>query len=168
MRLPGSGEIYAFSVYFSVSHICEKARWALYYLYIPYELVSLAPGLHSVWASRCGLTSTTLPTLEIDGIYTQGAGDIIDWVEQRTSTLRRLTPENDASEVRALEQRFGESIGFHTRRMFYSEALLEYPATVKPRFLAGLSILSRLFTQLMWPVIRKGMIRGMELGPKQG
>lgn len=57
---------------FSVSHICEKARWALYYLYIPYELVSLAPGLHSVWASRCGLTSTTLPTLEIDGIYTQG------------------------------------------------------------------------------------------------
>ena len=153
---------------FAISHFCEKARWALDYLDIEYELAYLAPGLHSMWAKRRGLDSTTLPTLAVGGQYIQGSDKIINWADANTRSSRRLTPAVDAEEVLTLERRLGDTVGVHTRRMFYSNALLDHPATVRPVFTRDLVGAPRLFTLAMWPVIRKVMIRAMDLGPAQG
>ncbi len=153
---------------FAISHFCEKARWALDYHGIKYSLVHLPPGAHMRWARRTGLPATTLPTLKAGDHYIQGSSDIIDWADTNGAGAPLLTPRDSAADGIAVEQRCDDIIGVHTRRMFYSEALIKHPETVKAVFLADLKPAQKIATTAIWPVLRKMMISKMDIGIAQG
>jgi len=159
---------------FAISHYCEKARWALDYLGIEYELVHLAPGLHAKFAKDKGLTKSALPILEIgageggENEMIQGSEKIIDWAEQLSHNDRCLTPSDQKQKVMEIEKRLGDKIGVHVRRAFYSEALVEFPSSVRPIFTRDLSLPWRILVTLMWSKISQKMIQRMDLGYQQG
>lgn len=152
---------------FSISHYCEKARWALEYLGVPFKLQSIAPGFHMRLAKKHQLGATSLPLLVAGDEVVQGSAAIIDWAEQRTRSERNLTPGECEPQCREIEKRLDDVVGVHTRRFFYSEALIEYPEKVKPVFLDGIPVAQKMLLHIMWPRIRPLMIARMDLGEEQ-
>ena len=75
---------------FAISHYCEKARWALDYLGVEYEIKYLAPGLHAELMTSLGADGTSLPVLVNDGELIQGSSTIISWAESAPNNGRTL------------------------------------------------------------------------------
>lgn len=153
---------------FAISHYCEKARWALDYLAIDYALEFTAPGLHGELATRLGAGSSSLPLLVVGQQPVQGSGQIIDWALANTRCDRSLGGGDGAQQAIEIERRLDDIIGIHVRRMYYSEALLEHPATVLPIFRANLPVDQQQFVSQAWELIVPAMVDGMDLGPEQG
>lgn len=155
---------------FAISHYCEKARWALDFLGVDYELRHLAPGLHFEVARKLGAPGSSVPWLTWRDGVVQGSGEIIDWAESQAAdpakTLRP-DPAHDA-ECRALEKRLDETVGVHVRRYYYSEALVEHPDTVRPVLTRGLSEPDRETIEQRWDGVRQLMMGAMDLGAEQG
>lgn len=154
---------------FAISHYCEKARWALDYLGIDYELRYVPPGLHMLTAKRLGVRRSSLPILVVGDQVIQGSGEIIDWAEQVIPRDdRSLTPAGQHQACVEIEKRLDKVAGVHTRRYYYSEALVEYPETVRPIFTKDLTAPNRLLVRCTWGAVRRLMIKGMDLGRDQG
>lgn len=153
---------------FSISHYCEKARWALEYLGVDHRLRVVAPGQHMRAARKLGLRRGAVPFLDLGGEVIQGSADIVSWAE---SNARAGAPALSSDETRAacleIERRLDAVAGVHTRRFFYSEAVVDDPGSVRPLLTAGLPAAQRLGILLSWRLIRNLMIRGMDLGPSQ-
>ncbi len=154
---------------FAISHYCEKARWALDYLGIDYELIYVAPGEHMQIAKELGAPRTSVPYLSVDGQAIQGSADIIDWADDATSSKKkRLTPDANRYECLQIEKRIDDIAGVHVRRFYYSEALVEFPNTVRPIFTRDLPLPKKLRISIGWGKIRKLMMARMDLGTEQG
>lgn len=153
---------------FAISHYCEKARWALDYLDIDFEIRHIAPGLHIALAKKLGASASSVPMLVADGQLVQGSAAIIDWADAAASNSKRLTPQTGREECATLEKRLDDVIGIHIRRYYYSEALVEHPQTVKPIFTEDLGFLQKMLIGVTWGMVRKVMIKGMDLGAEQG
>ena len=154
---------------FAISHYCEKARWALDYLGIDHDLKYLAAGPHRGVTRKLGLERSGLPVLVTDERVVQGSADILSWAETATrDDTRRLTAPATRDDCLAIEKRFDDVLGVHTRRYFYSEALVEQPKSLRPVFTRHLPILQKAGVFANWGLICKLMIRGMDLGPEQG
>jgi glutathione S-transferase len=154
---------------FAISHYCEKARWALDYLGIEYSLKFLPPGVHGRVAKKLGVPGTSLPILQLGEKIIQGSSQIIDWAELNRDPARQsLESTTDHERSRTLERRMDEELGVHIRRYYYSEALLEFPASVLPVFSRDLPMLQKAFTVISWPMINRVMIKRMDLGYRQG
>ncbi|MEM7361036.1 MAG: glutathione S-transferase [Pseudomonadota bacterium] len=153
---------------FAISHYCEKARWALDYLQIDYELVFLAPGLHIATARKFGLKASSVPFLDTGQEIIQGSAKIIDWAEEYSRSDYTLIPGDSEETSREIEKRLDKVSGVHVRRMFYSEALVEHSSTVKVIFTKDLPTLQKFSISVVWPFIRKLMIKAMDLGREQG
>ena len=153
---------------FAISHYCEKACWALDYLGIDFAISHVAPGLHVALAKKLGAPHSSVPILVEDGQVVQGSAAIIDWADAATAGSKRLTPQTAGQDCVALEERLDDVIGVHVRRYYYSEALVEHSPTVKPIFIEKLGLLQKLLVGSMWSVVRKRMIKGMDLGSAQG
>ena len=152
---------------FPISHYCEKARWALDYLQVGYELHAVAPGMHADLAARLGAAGTSLPVLVADDTVIQDSHEIIEWAEGVSAAERSLQPA-DLSAAGKIESRLNEVLGVHVRRMYYSEALVEYPETVLPIFADGLPAAEAQFVRDAWEIIAGAMVEKMDLGPEQG
>jgi glutathione S-transferase len=146
---------------FAISHYCEKARWALDHLGIDYDLRHLAPGAHRKVAKELGAPGSSVPILATSEGALQGSANIIDWAEKIAS--KSLTPDG----AREIEMRLDDKTGVHVRRYYYSEALVDHSKTVRPIFTKDLPLAQKLMVSLQWPVIRKIMIAGLDLGPVQ-
>ena len=153
---------------FAISHYCEKARWALDYLGIDYELCCIAPGVHMSLSRKFGLPATSLPILVDGDDVVQVSADIIFWAEEHSTNNRSLTPDRTLAECREIEKRLDNVAGVHTRRYFYSETLMDYPQKVKPAFLNGINAGQRALLHVAWPLIRRKMIKAMDIGKAQG
>jgi len=155
---------------FAISHYCEKARWALDRVGIKYRLQHLAPGLHRRFARKMGLPVSSVPILQIGDTLIQGSSAIIDWAEKRRlSKSPSLLPADDTTgSAESVERRLDDVLGVHVRRYYYSEALVEYPGTVKRIFTNDLRGAPRLILDLAWGFVRKLMIDRMDLGSMQG
>lgn len=150
---------------FAISHYCEKARWALEYLGVEYEIRYLAPGIHRRVAKKLGAAGTSLPMLQVEGQVLQGSAEILDWAEARTA--KSLTPDASPEDCREIEKRLDDVTGVHTRRYYYSEALVDHPKTVRPIFTRDIPLLHKLMVSWKWKLIRTLMIKAMDLGPAQ-
>ncbi|MEZ5492984.1 MAG: glutathione S-transferase N-terminal domain-containing protein [Gammaproteobacteria bacterium] len=178
---------------FAISHYCEKARWALDRAGISYRLKYLAPGLHRRTAKKLGARYSSVPILLAGKTLQQGSSAILDWAESnRTGGAPTLNPGRNSTpeeyrhssahtdfaagdekvrlqrEGRQIEKRLDDVLGVHIRRYFYSEALIEYPRTVKAVFAADLSGFPKLYLELAWGAVRRIMIERMDLGSMQG
>ena len=114
---------------FPISHYCEKARWALDYLNVDYELQCVAPGAHADVVTKLGAKGTSLPVLLSDGCAIQGSDEIVEWAENYSRNGRSLKPVDLPAAIE-IESRLNDVLGVHVRRMYYSEALVEHPQTV--------------------------------------
>jgi glutathione S-transferase len=152
---------------FAISHYCEKARWALDYLGLDYELRFVAPGEHGKIAKELGAQGSSVPYLSMDRQVIQGSREIIDWADG-AGPERRLTPKEDRDAWLEIENRVDSVAGVHIRRYYYSEALVEYPETVRPIFTRDLPMFKKALVSLAWNKIRGIMIKRMDLGKKQG
>ena len=72
---------------FSISHYCEKARWALDYLGIDYRLRCTVVGAHTRLAKKYGLDSTAVPILVNGDEVIQGSSAIIDWADRHFASV---------------------------------------------------------------------------------
>ena len=151
---------------FTISHYCEKARWALEYLGFDVDIKPLAPGTHAKVAQELGLKRGSLPYLQAGDTIVQGSDAIIDWAEEHSTSEKTLGSSNTA--IIDVERRLDQSLGVHIRRWFYSEAILETPELVKPIFMHNLSVWEKAKLTIKWPVIQKLMIQRMDLGYDQG
>ncbi len=151
---------------FTISHYCEKARWALEHLGFDPQICTLAPGSHLQTAKSLGLQRGSVPFLTIESTTIQGSDSIIDWADQQPVSDGRLGSQNN--DVMEVEKRLDEKLGVHIRRWFYSEAILECPELVKPIFMHDISVLEKFKLSVKWPIIRKLMIQRMDLGYQQG
>jgi glutathione S-transferase len=82
-----------------------------------------------------------VPYLVADGQLIHGSADIIDWADNATPSKNRLlTPDAGREECLRIEKRIDDIAGVHIRRFFYSEALVEFPNTVRPMFTRDLPL----------------------------
>lgn len=154
---------------FAISHYCEKARWALDYLGINYDLRYVAPGEHRQIAQQLGAPASSVPYLDLGDRVIQGSADIISWAESTPCVNGvRLTPDVDIETAADIEKRADDIAGVHVRRFYYSEAMVEHPATVRPIFMRHMPLLKKFLIYLGWSKIRKIMISRMDLGTAQG
>ncbi len=108
---------------FSTSHYCRKARLALGYKQIPYQVENLTPGLHALRIRPLTGTTTTPVLLPQDQDPSQAIGDstaILDYLEQTYPDPPLLPSDSNLrSEAWMLEDWLDESIGTATRFVYY-------------------------------------------------
>lgn len=103
-----------------VSHYCEKARWGLERLAIPYVEDRYPPLIHIPAALRAG-GKRTAPVLEDRGQSYADSSEILAHLDERAAPAERLYPTDPVAkaEVERLEDRFDEALGPHVRRYIY-------------------------------------------------
>ena len=153
---------------FNISHYCEKARWALDHFGIAYELRHVMVGTHRHIAKKLGAKRGSVPFLQTDGGVIAGSSAIIDWCEAQNFGKRPSLAGEAPDQVRGLEKRLDDIVGVHVRRFYYSDALINDPASVRPIFSNGLPLWQRAAVTLGWSRIVPLMIKGLDLGPEQG
>lgn len=153
---------------FHISHYCEKARWALDHFGIAYEVRPVMVGMHRRIAKSLGAKRGSVPFLQIDGGVIAGSAAIIDWSEAQSSEGAARLGGDDVQQVRAIEARLDAVAGVHVRRFFYSYALRDDPASVRPLFTKGLPLWQRVAVTVGWSRVVAIMQRGMDLGLEQG
>lgn len=132
---------------FSTSHYCRKARLALGYKKIPYQVRNLTPGLHALQLKPLtGLT--TVPVLIPDAETGKAIADstrILKFLESYCpEPTFFLTDKSQQTEASMLEDWLDESIGTATRFVYY-----DYRSGV------GKQIDPSLFSQLLIAVVQK-------------
>lgn len=139
---------------FPHSHYCEKARWALDFKKIPFQVVTILPGFH-LWTVRRYAPGTSVPVLLSDDQAVQGSSKIINFLENH-SPAYPLTPEDDnvRLECLKLEKEMDIKLGLPIRQILYHR-LLAYPSFVSFCFTHSLSVVKQFAFRLYYPVLRK-------------
>jgi glutathione S-transferase len=105
---------------FSTSHYCRKARLALGYKQIPYQVQNLTPGLHALKLKPL-VGVTTLPVLVLeDGRAIADSTEILKFLELQ-DPLPALVPSDRRHQLEAwlLEDWLDESLGMAARFVYY-------------------------------------------------
>ena len=122
----------------SISHYCEKARWALDRAGIVYDERRHLPGLHrlAVKRHRGGLTAPVLVCA--DGTVIDQSADIVVYADGRAPVGRGMIPGDSAvaAEARALADDYDERLGPATRLWVYHE-MFDHPELTRPPMTDG-------------------------------
>src|SRR3990172_4026398 len=138
---------------FPHSHYCEKARWALDYKGIPFQAVTIMPGLHMITVRKYA-PDTSVPVLLGDNEVVQGSSEIINYLEQKYP-LPSLTP-TDADQRQAcleIEHTMDARLGENIRRVLYYR-LLAYPDYIRHCFTHPMPGSKQLIFRLFYPILR--------------
>ena len=136
-----------------LSHYCEKVRWALDRVALPYREEPHAPLLHRLATKRND--GGTVPVLVHGSTRFLDSTDILvhadeivggDMLYPRDAALRR--------NVVALEERFDTELGPHTRRWAYGQ-LLPHTRLLTSLWSRGAPRLEVLLLRVIAPVVRR-------------
>ena len=98
----------------------------------------MAPRLHQILAKRCGLKEAKVPIVFDGEDVVQGSGAIVDWADRKDQNQdRSLTPKAERSAASEIENRVGEVIGVHVRRLAFAELLPAHAHVVKSSLFRG-------------------------------
>ena len=139
---------------FTLSHYCEKARWACDRKGMPYRLVTLLPGAHLVTMRRFARNSQ-VPLLVHGRQVIQDSSAIIDYLDS-LYPAEPLTPADPAAaaSARAWETELDRELGETVRRIFYHHAL-QHPRHLAAEYSLGGPFWSSWFYALaLRPVVR--------------
>jgi len=147
---------------FPISHFCEKARWALDYKSIDYDVINLLPGLHINQMKKIGAKSS-VPAIEDLDILVQGSTEIIDYLDEQFPQ-NPLTPEDEKLKQEALkwEAYLETEVGVNVRLCLY-HILLNHPKTVIPFFAHQGPWYGKLYLLFAFPKLQKAMRRLMKI-----
>lgn len=103
----------------AISHYCEKARWALDWLKIPYIEESHVPIFHRLITRKYGCKSVPVLVTE-SGIFTDST-DILRHIDALATTEQHLYPTDPKlrQEVEQLEELFDSKLGVYVRQWGY-------------------------------------------------
>ncbi len=147
-----------------LSHYCEKARWALDRVALPYREEPHAPLLHRLATKRH--VRGTVPVLVHTGSRFSDSTDILKHVDT-VSGGDRLYPL-DAElrrDVEELEERFDRGLGPHTRRWAYGQALAQ-TNSLRSLWARDVPPLEATVIQVITPLVRRLVRRGYKITPE--
>jgi glutathione S-transferase len=147
-----------------LSHYCEKVRWALDRVALPYREEPHAPLLHRLATKRND--GGTVPVLVHGSTRFLDSTDILahadeivggDMLYPRDAALRR--------NVVALEERFDTELGPHTRRWAYGQ-LLPHTRLLTSLWSRGVPRLEALLFRVIAPVVRRLVRAAYKITPE--
>ncbi len=147
---------------FSISHYCEKVRWALDFKGLPYQKINLVPGPHLFQIKKLAAHST-VPVLVDGANVVQDSTKIISYLEEKypENALNPLD-ENLKKEAIELEEYFDREVGPHLRRFFYYY-LLEDKPLVTSMLLQQAPAWGKNLYRVIFPLVRSFMKKGMKI-----
>jgi glutathione S-transferase len=109
-----------------ISHYCEKARWALERVGIPYREERHVQGIHRLASRRAG-GGGTVPVLVTPNGALGESEEILAWIDERTPPTHRLFPTERGArdEVERLCRRLDGELGPRGRRLMYVHMLAD-------------------------------------------
>jgi glutathione S-transferase len=115
-----------------ISHYCEKARWALERVGIPYREERHVQGIHRLASRRAGGGGTVPVLVTPDGVLGESE-EIVAWVDEHTPPPHRLFPTEPRarSEVERLCRRLDDELGPRGRRLMYVHMLAHRKLTLR-------------------------------------
>lgn len=150
------------------SHYCEKARWALDRLAVPYREEAHYPLLHWLFSYSAGGGRTVPVLVTPSGEVLRDSTEILLHLDARYGVGASWRPYPAEPELRgpvlALEDHFDEALGPYTRRLIYAH-LLDVPALLTPRPETGLSRWERQTVRWAGPLLRAVLRRGVGAVP---
>jgi glutathione S-transferase len=102
---------------FRVSHYCEKVRWAMDRLNVPYSEEFQMPPLHRLRTMRLG--GSSVPMLVRDGQVFKDSAEILDYLDRLSAPESKLYPIEFAREIKELEAMFDTKLGVAVRQWAY-------------------------------------------------
>jgi glutathione S-transferase len=147
-----------------LSHYCEKVRWGLDRVALPYREEPHAPLLH--WLATKRNDGRTVPVLVHGRTRFIDSTDILvhadeiiggDKLYPRDAALRR--------DVVALEERFDTELGPHTRRWAYGQ-LLQHTRLLTSLWSRGVPRLEALLLRVIAPVVRRLVRAAYKITPE--
>jgi glutathione S-transferase len=150
---------------FTISHYCEKARWALEYKGIDFELVTVLPGPH-FRSIRQIAGASRVPVL-VDGEHVlQDSTPLVNHLDEHYPKLP-LTPADAGArrEVLQWEQLFEAELGDTVRRYLYSHAFTD-SRFVFPLYVQNGPWWASAFYRLMLPFVFRAVKRMYKITPE--
>ena len=147
-----------------LSHYCEKARWALDRVALPYREEPHAPLLHRLATKRH--ERGTVPVLVHAGSRFSDSTDILKHVD--TVCGGDLLYPLDAElrrDVEELEERFDKELGPHTRRWAYGQALAQ-TKSLRSLWARDVPPLEATVIQVITPLVRRLVRMGYKITPE--
>jgi glutathione S-transferase len=148
-----------------ISHYCEKARWALERVGTPYREERHVQGVHRLAARHAGGGRTVPVLVTPDGAIGESQ-DILEWVDARSPSERRLFPEQatDRSEVERLCKRLDEGLGPRARRLIYVHMFTQRELALRFNN-QGVRPWENRMIRSGWPIIRRFIERALDIRP---
>jgi glutathione S-transferase len=148
-----------------ISHYCEKARWALERVGLPYREERHVQGIHRLAARRAGGGSTVPVLVTPDGVIGESR-EILVWVDARTAPEQRLFPEHAAPrrEVEDLCGRFDRELGPRGRRLMYVHMLAQRDLVLRFNN-TGVPAWEDRTIRYGWPIIVPLLNRALDIRP---
>ena len=140
-----------------ISHYCEKARWALDYLAIPYREERHVPPFHRISTQAVGGSST--PVLITDTAVLLTSDEILNYLDSHYARERRLYPSVPSlrHDVEHLEDWFNTKLGLAVRQWSYFYALSDQ-ALMRQMWCPG----TPLWEQLSFPIVFSSVRNSLE------
>jgi len=157
----------------SISHYCEKIRWALAFKNISYQKVNLLPGMHIARIRKLTQAkNSSVPVLEIPAHTAteanqviQNSSDILDYLESHfpANSLMPSDPQLQ-QEVRDWEAFADQQIGPHVRRCCY-HILLQHKKLLVPMLSEGGPWYANILLTVIYPKLTTLMRQSMAIHP---
>lgn len=153
------------------SHYNEKARWSLDHFGIRYREIRCLPGFHLPVTALATLgradnqadavsSRYSTPVLVTgDGRRVCDSSRILRWAAQQSGDERFVQDH-----AMAFDQRFGEGLGAHTRRVAYSW-IMDREDVADELLERNAGPMQRRLHRMAWPRIRAAMKRNFDLTP---
>ncbi len=136
-----------------VSHYCEKVRWALDYLKLPYVEEAHMPPLHRLATTKFGGKSA--PVLVTENENFTDSTDILKYLDSIVSNDAKLYPTNSEQrqQVEELEELFDEKLApaIRTWAYFY---IVDNSKIIKPKWTQGIPSLEKFLFPVIYPAMR--------------
>jgi glutathione S-transferase len=132
-----------------VSHYCEKARWAMDYLQIPFKELPHMPPFHTGATKKYG--GTSVPVLITDTGAATDSTDILRYLDRLYP--EKLYPVEPKLHLlgNELERLFNDTLGVQTRRWGYSYVLT--PQLLYPKWTFGVPFWEKLLFPIIFPKV---------------
>ncbi|MBD2181776.1 glutathione S-transferase family protein [Planktothrix sp. FACHB-1355] len=149
----------------SISHYCEKVRWALERLNIPYIEERHAPLFHRLATARN--EGRSVPMLVTEAGTFSDSSDILQYIDGMSPVSAKLYPADPKlrQEVEKLEDWFDRQLGPSTGVWFYFY-LLDRDKLILRLFCEGVEAIEAELFPVVFPCIREAMERAMEITPE--
>lgn len=144
------------------SHCCEKARWALTRLQIPFVEEPHMPPFHRFETRRVG--GQSVPVLVTKTEVLTDSQDILRWVDKKASEKAKLYPTNpeNRQQIEELVKSFDSVLAPAVRQWCYFY-ILDQAQLVRPVWCQGAPWFERLLFPVMYSRIRSKVIQGYKI-----